>query len=154
MRHPSGNETDFQPGQHKVTNTSSADVYRAVQRHNPTLVSLARYVAQLRRWAEFTENDSVEDRAQQYAYQLVARQLEGLLGDLAPMLMPEAVRRDAEHYQSTGPRGQERIRLMREQHPNLDWDVFESVAGAAHPVGSNAYWNGVYIRAQAALGGC
>lgn len=41
----------------------------------------------------------------------------------------------------------QRTRTMREERPDLDWDVFEAKAGAAHPVGSNAYWN--YVLAQA-----
>lgn len=73
-----------------------AELYPALRRAAPALTNVARHVAQLRRWA--TEPVTGEwEQGRQSAWSLAADQLErDVLGDLAPLLMPEAVRRDAE----------------------------------------------------------
>jgi hypothetical protein len=73
-----------------------ARLHDAIHDVNPALISVARYVVQLRRWAnEPTTSDWERGRANAHA--MVADQLErDVLCGLAPLLLPEAARRDAE----------------------------------------------------------
>lgn len=71
-------------------------LYDAVRAATPMLTDLARYIAQLRRWAtQSAEGEWECGRA--FALATVADNLErDFLGDLAALLMPEAVRHDAQ----------------------------------------------------------
>jgi hypothetical protein len=76
-----------------ATNGSEA-LYKAVGRVLPMATELARYVAQLRRWAQDYNAGSDWDRGRSSAYTMVADQLErDMLRDLAPLLRDEAARR-------------------------------------------------------------
>lgn len=82
--------------QAETVQPAPADLYDAIRAAGPALVDVARYVAQLRRWA-VEETVSLWDEGRQSAFAMVADQLEEhVLRDLAPVLMPEAARRDAE----------------------------------------------------------
>lgn len=75
------------------------DLYEAIRAAVPALVDVARYVAQLRRWAGAKSEDSW-DEGWHAAFAMVADQLEEhVLRDLAPVLMSEAVRLDADAAQ-------------------------------------------------------
>lgn len=83
------------------TSSEAADLYDAVCRTSPALTDLARCIAQLRRWAAEPAANEWE-RGRVFALAMVADQLKrDALGSMAPLLMPEAIRRDAEHYGAT-----------------------------------------------------
>lgn len=77
---------------------TSAAFYDAVRHAFPALTDVARYVAQLRRWAAEPVADNDEwEKGRASAFTMIAGQLEeGVLGDMAPLLLPEAIRHDAE----------------------------------------------------------
>jgi len=81
-----------------VTAAPSVDarLYDAVRAASPTLTRIARYIAECRQWsAKDPVNDW--DRGWTAALSMVADQLErDVLGELAPLLLPEATRRDTE----------------------------------------------------------
>lgn len=79
-------------------------LYLAIRGTVPALTDVARYVAQLRRWATSTEAATTDwDNGWRSACNMIAGQLEkDVLRDLAPLLMPEAVRLDAAAQRTPG----------------------------------------------------